>query len=38
MTVVPVIMSGMTELAKEKPDNPLEWLGHYILKHANSKK
>lgn len=38
MTVVPVVMSGMTELAKEKPENPLEWLGNYILKQANAKK
>jgi len=34
MTVVPTVMAGMTELAKEKPDNPLEWLGNYILKQS----
>lgn len=37
MTVVPVVMTGMTELASEKPENPLEWLGNYILKHSQKK-
>jgi protein dpy-30 len=33
-TVVPVVMQGMAELAKERPDNPLEFLGNYILSQA----
>jgi protein dpy-30 len=37
MTVVPHVMSGMTELAREKPDNPLEWLGNYLIKQGNKK-
>jgi protein dpy-30 len=35
-TVVPVVMQGMAELAKERPDNPLEFLGNYLLKHAQN--
>lgn len=31
-TVVPTVMQGMAELANKKPDNPLEWLGNYIIK------
>jgi Ca2+-binding EF-hand superfamily protein len=33
-TVVAVLMQGMTELAKERPDNPLEFLGKYLLSRA----
>jgi len=33
-TVVPVVMQGMAELAKERPENPLEFLGNYILNQA----
>ena len=35
-TVVNVVMQGMTELAKERPENPLEFLGNFLLKHANN--
>jgi protein dpy-30 len=34
-TVVPVLLQGMAELAKEKPENPIEYLAHFLLKHAN---
>lgn len=34
-TVVPVVMQGMAELARERPENPLEYLGNYLLKHSN---
>lgn len=34
-TVVPVLMQGMSELAKERPDNALEFLGNYLIKHAS---
>lgn len=37
MTVVPVVMAGMSELARERPENPLEWIGNYIIKHAYKK-
>jgi hypothetical protein len=25
----------MAELARERPENPIEYLAHYLLKHAN---
>jgi protein dpy-30 len=34
-TVVAVVMQGMAELAKERPDNPLEFLGNYLLNQAH---
>jgi protein dpy-30 len=35
-TVVAIVTQGMSELAKERPENPLEFLGNYLLKHAQS--
>ncbi|GIL88255.1 hypothetical protein Vretimale_14133 [Volvox reticuliferus] len=32
-TVVPVLMQGMQALCKERPDNPVEFLAYYILRH-----
>lgn len=37
-TIVPIVTQGMSELAKERPENPLEFLGNYLLKHANMNK
>lgn len=37
-TVVPVLLQGMAELAKERPSNPIEYLANYLLKHANDNK
>jgi protein dpy-30 len=37
-TIVPIVTQGMSELAKERPQNPLEFLGNYLLKHANMNK
>lgn len=34
-TVVPVLLQGMAELAKERPENPIEYLANYLLKHSN---
>lgn len=34
-TVIPILLTGMSELARERPDNPIEYLAHYLLKHAN---
>ena len=36
-TVVPQLLQGLSELAKERPPNPVEWLGNYLLKSAQSK-
>ena len=33
-TVVSVVQEGMLELARTKPDNPLEFLGNFILQRA----
>mmetsp|Transcript_17544 Transcript_17544/g.26641 ORF Transcript_17544/g.26641 Transcript_17544/m.26641 type:complete len:160 (-) Transcript_17544:64-543(-) len=32
-TVVPILLEGMSELVKERPSNPVEWLAAYLLKH-----
>ena len=36
-TVVPVLLQGLSELAKERPPNPVEWLGNYLLRNAQDK-
>lgn len=33
-TVVPVLLQGLSELSKERPANPIEWLGNYLLRHS----
>ncbi|CAG9331652.1 unnamed protein product [Blepharisma stoltei] len=33
-SVVPILLQGLAELAKERPSNPVEWLGHYLLKNS----
>ncbi|KAG0233362.1 Dpy-30 motif-domain-containing protein [Mortierella sp. GBAus27b] len=35
-TVLPVLLDGMKQLAKERPQNPLEYLGHYLLNHSDT--
>eukprot|EP00978_Attheya_sp_CCMP212_P021080 scaffold61195_cov58-Attheya_sp.AAC.4 len=32
-TVVPILLDGMSELVKERPQNPIEWLAAYLLQH-----
>eukprot|EP00544_Gedaniella_sp_CCMP2646_P010180 CAMPEP_0202481766 /NCGR_PEP_ID=MMETSP1361-20130828/1249_1 /ASSEMBLY_ACC=CAM_ASM_000849 /TAXON_ID=210615 /ORGANISM="Staurosira complex sp., Strain CCMP2646" /LENGTH=104 /DNA_ID=CAMNT_0049109355 /DNA_START=59 /DNA_END=373 /DNA_ORIENTATION=- len=32
-TVVPILLDGMSELAKERPPNPVEWLASYLIQH-----
>lgn len=32
-TVVPVLMQGLQALCKERPENPVEYLAAYLLKH-----
>ena len=36
-TVVPVLLQGLSEMAKERPPNPIEWLGNYLLRSAQNK-
>jgi COMPASS component SDC1 len=37
-TVSEVVMQGMSELARVRPENPLEYLGNFILSKAKSNK
>nr|XP_009860219.1 protein dpy-30 homolog [Ciona intestinalis] len=32
-TVVPILLSGLSTLAKERPPNPIEYLAAYLLKN-----
>eukprot|EP00486_Rosalina_sp_Unknown_P014259 CAMPEP_0201593304 /NCGR_PEP_ID=MMETSP0190_2-20130828/190950_1 /ASSEMBLY_ACC=CAM_ASM_000263 /TAXON_ID=37353 /ORGANISM="Rosalina sp." /LENGTH=109 /DNA_ID=CAMNT_0048052443 /DNA_START=49 /DNA_END=378 /DNA_ORIENTATION=+ len=32
-TIVPILLAGMTELVKERPIDPIEYLAHYLLKN-----
>ena len=32
-TVVPILLEGMSELVKERPPNPVEWLAAYLIKN-----
>ncbi|KAJ3268779.1 NME NM23 member 5 [Terramyces sp. JEL0728] len=35
--VYPILLTGMTALCKEKPQNPVEWLGDWLLNHNPNK-
>lgn len=37
-TVVPILLDGMSELVKERPQNPVEWLAAYLLRNDPQKK
>merc|ERR1719203_1897708 len=30
-TIVPILLAGMTELIKDRPTDPIEYLAHYLL-------
>lgn len=32
-TVVPILMQGMQELVKERPEDPVQYLAAYLIKH-----
>ena len=32
-TVVPTVMQGLQEVCEARPENPLEFLAYYLLKH-----
>ncbi|XP_033639515.1 protein dpy-30 homolog isoform X2 [Asterias rubens] len=34
-TVVPILLQGMSALAKERPPNPIEYLASYLLKNKD---
>jgi len=37
-TVVPLLLQGMSELVKARPERPVEWLAQYLLDHDPQKK
>mmetsp|Transcript_30273 Transcript_30273/g.49297 ORF Transcript_30273/g.49297 Transcript_30273/m.49297 type:complete len:95 (-) Transcript_30273:151-435(-) len=37
-TIVPLLLAGMTELVKERPIDPIEYLAHYLLRNNPSGK
>lgn len=36
-TVVPLVLQGMAEVAKERPSNPIKYLAEFLAAHANDK-
>ena len=34
-TITTIVQKGLIELDKARPDNPLEFLGKFLLEHAN---
>lgn len=36
MTVVPHLLTGLASLARERPVNPLEFLGNYLLEKSKT--
>lgn len=36
--VVPILMHGMQQLIKERPDDPIEWIANYLLKNNPRKR
>ena len=36
-TVVPLVLQGMAEVEKERPENPIKYLAEFLMKHANDK-
>ena len=37
-TIVPTVMRALTEVCIARPENPLEFVAYYILKHNPNKK
>ena len=36
-TVVPLVLQGMAEVAKERPANPIKYLAEFLAAHAKDK-
>eukprot|EP00561_Arcocellulus_cornucervis_P008370 CAMPEP_0185811654 /NCGR_PEP_ID=MMETSP1322-20130828/8352_1 /TAXON_ID=265543 /ORGANISM="Minutocellus polymorphus, Strain RCC2270" /LENGTH=141 /DNA_ID=CAMNT_0028508123 /DNA_START=70 /DNA_END=495 /DNA_ORIENTATION=+ len=36
-TVVPILLDGMSELVKVRPENPVEWLASYLVRNDPQK-
>ena len=37
-TVVPLVLQGMAEVAKERPDNPVKYLADFLMNHSTDAK
>ena len=37
-TVMPLVLEGMAEVSKIKPENPIKFLADYLMEHSNEKK
>lgn len=36
-TVVPILMQGLSALVQERPENPVQFLGEFLLLHGQKK-
>lgn len=36
-TVVPIVMQGLAALVQERPENPVQFLGEFLLLHSQKK-
>ena len=37
-TVMPLVLEGMAEVSKIKPENPIKFLADYLIQHSTEKK
>ena len=37
-TVVPILLQGLSELSQERPEDPVDFLGNYLLKNNPNRK
>eukprot|EP00344_Euplotes_crassus_P012602 CAMPEP_0196997506 /NCGR_PEP_ID=MMETSP1380-20130617/3103_1 /TAXON_ID=5936 /ORGANISM="Euplotes crassus, Strain CT5" /LENGTH=70 /DNA_ID=CAMNT_0042413753 /DNA_START=12 /DNA_END=224 /DNA_ORIENTATION=+ len=37
-TVVPILLQGLSELSQERPDDPVDFLGNYLIKNNPNRK
>ena len=37
-TVVPLVLQGMAEVAKERPENPVKYLADFLMNHSTDAK
>ena len=36
-TVMPLVLEGMAEVSKTRPENPIKYLADYLMQHSNEK-
>lgn len=37
-TIIPTVMKALTDVCEARPDNPLEFVAYYLLKHNPNRK